>query len=64
MRASPWCGRFDGVVIDGRTATEQPYNEYAYGHMCNHGTPNVMPVAYDFPVSAAVLLGWERGTLL
>lgn len=47
--------RYDKVVIDSRDADKQNHNEYALAHLCNHGGPNVMTVAYDFPQDP---LGW------
>ena len=47
--------RYDKVMIDGRTADTQPPNEYALAHLCNHGRPNVMALAYNFPQDP---LGW------
>lgn len=40
--------RYDRVMVDGRAAEEQQPNEYALAHLCNHGKPNVMALAYDF----------------
>lgn len=48
--------RYDKVVIDSRAAEQQPRNEYALAHLCNHGPPNVMALAYNFPQDP---LGWE-----
>ena len=47
--------RYDKVMVDGRAAEEQQQNEYALAHLCNHGQPNVMALAYDF---AQDPLGW------
>ncbi|TFJ87181.1 hypothetical protein NSK_001513 [Nannochloropsis salina CCMP1776] len=47
--------RYDKIVVDGRAAEKMPHNEYALAHLCNHGKPNVMAVAYDFPQDP---LGW------
>ena len=42
--------RVDGILIDGRTAHEVPYNPYALGHKINHPPsnhePNVFQVGY------------------
>ena len=56
--------RFDGHIIDGRTANECAPNPYALAHLVNHvppgGMPNVLQYPYDFAADPLGLVEFPK----
>ena len=56
--------RFDGHIIDGRTANECAPNPYGLAHLVNHvptgSMPNVLQYPYDFPADPLGLIEFPK----